>query len=355
MNLFFKSLMALTFLPTAFGVAPALSAEVIGLSLPMSKRYAEISKRFELGALIAQGQLNDLGRDIEIKLVDDNCDSATVPELSKQLTDAKAIIGLPCFKVATQLARAFKANQMTVPVLTMRTRNPALKRLREVENLSIIEFSNAPDAEAKAVMEFILPKFGSKPYAILDDGSVYGRGLADTVRLLAEQNGLKPITNANFRPLQTNQRALIRRLQRSGVEAVFIAADAEDVATIANDIAALNLTWPVATGEQISLLPFAEGAKKIKGQVIAVAPTARALLTTEIQKISTVLDASTEPEIVLGYVMVEVASQLIKTPDAKEFETILGKVKIGPDARINVEPFQLYQWSNGQLSTIESN
>jgi len=358
MNTLFKSLTAFAFLPVLLSpltASKALAADVIGLSLPLNKRYAEFSERIELGAFLAQKQLNNFGQDIEISLVDDKCDSSTVPELTKQLANVKAIIGLPCFKVATELARAFKENEIASPVFTLRTRNPTLKRLRDVEGLSLIEFANTPDAEAKAAMELIIPKFKAKPYAILDDGSVYGRGLADALRLLAEQNGLKPITSANFRPLQTNQRALVRRLQRSGVEAVFVAADSEDVVTIANDITALNLNWPVATGEQISLLPFANGAKELERPIYAVAPVIRPIINTEAQELFLQQKIPTDPETILGYVMVEVASQLIKTPNQKEFETILGNIEIGSDARLIVEPFQLYQWSNGQLSTTESN
>ncbi len=358
MNRLLKSLTALAFLPTALlplSSSIAWGADLIGLSLPMNKRYETVTKRFELGALMAQGKADTEETDIDFKLVDDNCDVASVQELAQQFSDAKAIVGLPCFKLAAELARALKGANNPASILTFRTRNPALQRLREVEKLPIIEFSNTPDAEAKAVIDFILPRFGTKPYAILDDGSVYGRGLADAIRLIAEETGRKPITNANFRPLQTNQRALLRRLKRSGVEAVIIAADPEDVVTIANDMDALKLDWPIATGEQIALLPFASDAQKIIRPILAIAPTMRKVLDQDFLTEAANLEVPTDPEVVLGHVMVEVASQLIKTPNSRTFETIVGKINLRDDSRIILEPFELVKWSNSQLSIVESN
>ena len=330
----------------------ALSADLIGLSLPMNDRYERVSKRIEFGALLAQEKTEPK---IELALLDDNCDAALVPDLIKKFIDAKAIVGLPCFKVATEIARTLKNVNNPAPILTLRTRNFALKRLREIEKLPIIEFSNVPDAEARAVVDFILPQFGAKPYAILDDGSVYGRGLADAVRLIAEETGRKPIINSNFRALQSNQRALLRRLQKSGVEAIFVAAEPEDVVTIANDLSALNLNWPIAMGEQIALLPYANDAKNISLSILAVAPAIRKVLDEKFKTDVAKSESSPDPEIVLGYVMVEVATQLIKDTNAREFDTIVGKIKLRQDSRIVLEPFELVEWSNGQLSSVESN
>ena len=358
MNRLLKTLTALAFLPTALmpmASSAAWGADLIGLSLPMNKRFEAVAKRFEYGALLAQGKAGTKGLKFDLKLVDDNCDVASVPELVQQFSEAKAIVGLPCFKVATQLARTLKDTNNPIPIFTFRTRNPSLQRLREVEGLPIIEFSNTTDAEAQAMVDFILPQIGTKPYAILDDGSVYGRGLADSIRLIAGETGRKPITNANFRPLQTNQRALLRRLKRSGVEAVIVAADPQDVVTIANDLDALKLDWPIATGEQISLLPFATDAQIVARPILAVAPAMRTILDQNFRNESAKLDVPTDPEVVLGHVMVEVAAQLIKTPKARVFDTIVGEVTLTDGSRIILEPFELVKWSNNKLTTIESN
>ena len=358
MNKLLKSLTAIAFFPLALmtaGSGSAWSSDLIGLSLPMNARYEAVSRRIESGALLAQEKANNAGTTIDLKLVDDNCDAASATELAEQFSSTKAVIGLPCFKLAAALARTLKANNNNAPLLTFRTRNSGLKRLREIEGLPIFEFSNKSNAEAQAIADFILPEFGSKPYAILDDGSVYGRGLADSIRLIAEETGRKPVTNANFRPLQTNQRALIRRLQRSGVEAIIIAAAPEDVVTFANDLSALNLNWPVAMGEQISLLPFAAEANAISRPILAVAPKMRRISDQNFLSEAAKANIPTDPEVVLGHVMVEVAAQLIKTPSAKTFATIVGSVSLESDARIILEPFELIKWSNGRLSTSEGN
>ena len=195
----------------------------------------------EFGAQLAAQKLKDAGQDVELSLANDACDVNKVPEIAKSLheANAKIVVGPVCFRVATALADYAKRSQgsiNSVPIIATNTRNKLLGRLRQVDELPLYSLSNAPNAEAQAVVDLILPRFGSRPFAILDDGSVYGRALADDVRELGELAGLRPVINSNFRPLQTTQIAMLRRLRNSGVEAVFIAAAAEDVVTIANDI-----------------------------------------------------------------------------------------------------------------------
>ena len=148
---------------------------------------------------------------------------------------------------------------------------------------------------------------------------------------------------------------MLRRLKRSGVEAVIVAADPQDVVTIANDLDALKLDWPIATGEQISLLPFATDAQIVARPILAVAPAMRTILDQNFRNESAKLDVPTDPEVVLGHVMVEVAAQLIKTPKARVFDTIVGEVTLTDGSRIILEPFELVKWSNNKLTTIESN
>ena len=67
-------------------------------------------------------------------------------------------------------------------------------------------------------------------FAIIDDGTIYGRELAETLRAAAELAALKPVFVDTFRPQLENQIALAGRLNRAGATHVFAGGDAEDVA-----------------------------------------------------------------------------------------------------------------------------
>ncbi len=332
-----------------FHVAPLMAADVIGLSVPLMGRYTEISQRMEFGAQTAIERLKNSGRDVELVVVDDGCDDKAVIDTANKLlaAQAKVVVGPICFTIASRLAELVNSDDgsmPTVPVIAVNTRNKLLARKREIDELPLHELSNSPDAEALAVVEKLLPKFDGKPFAIIDDGSVYGRALSDGVRLLGEDAGLKPVVSVNFRPLQSNQIATLRRLRSSGVEAIFIAASAEDVVTIANDMAALEIDWPIGTGERGQLLPY----------VAANPDTLNKLIMVREKVIASPTDGSDEekdPYVLLGRALVEIADQVVENEisdlSTLSFETSIGPIVFNKDGRASPAVYELLRWRGG--------
>ncbi|MEM1038321.1 MAG: ABC transporter substrate-binding protein [Pseudomonadota bacterium] len=349
----------------------------VGLSLPLTGRFAPVARQVEFGAMAALTAHKNAGGKSEIVLFDDQCDperakaAATIFEKQK----VPVITGPLCFAFAKSLALALKenalqrgANKSSTAIFTLETRNNDLARARQVEELALASLSKAHDAEAAAIVDLILPRIADRPFAILDDGSIYGRGLSDAVRLKAEQGGLKPVITANFRPLQTSQRALLRRLARSGVEAVFVAASAEDIITIAKDMATLNMSWAIATGETASLLSFTPGATLLPEGLLAVLPAIPAV-TPESINIPAKSDEADEGQavlplegpVLLGYAAMEVALAFAQKPATERaiagasYDTVLGPLTFDQSARAPVFPFQLMRWTNGAFEPVAGN
>ncbi|MGI9366579.1 MAG: ABC transporter substrate-binding protein [Rhizobiaceae bacterium] len=341
----------------------AKAADTIGLSLPLEGRLSAVTKRMEYGAKLALQRLKDSGHDLELALVDDACDPVWAPENAQKLRESyvKIVVGPVCFRSATALAKFMsrpREGEPVVPVVAVNTRNKLLGRLREVDELSLWSLSNSPNAEAQAIVDLVLPQFQNRPYAIIDDGSVYGRALADDIRLLAEEAGSRPILSSNFRPLQTTQISLLRRMQKSGVEALIIAAAPEDVVTIANDLRTLKLDWMVATGERGQLLPYTATAQSNMAGMLIVKERD---LASESAKaiIGDVGEVEIENSMLLGFALVEIGAGAIKrnlTDLAGEsFDTVIGPVTFGTDGRASPAPFVVQQWRDGGFEPLVAN
>lgn len=335
----------------------AYAAEIIGLSLPLTGRFAPVAERMEFGALMAARQLKAQGRSVTLKVADDACDPEKAAGISRQFRDDRVeiVIGLPCFATGRAVAQQLsQQGEPPVPVIMTDTRNPLLQYLREVDKLPIFSLSASPDAEAEAVVDKILPRFGSRPFAIIDDGSVYGRGLAEAVRERAEEAGRQAVTTANFRPLQTTQIALLRRLQQAGAEALFLAANPEDVVTILRDMRSLGYNWPVGTGEPSRLLPFTQGASSLPEGLLMVRgrdpdTSSAAALLKQLRDDK----VEVEDSVLIGYALVELAAAVQgDTPNliGPSFQTVIGRITFGNDGRANPAPFQLYRWDGGRFS-----
>ena len=328
-------------------IAPAGAAERIVLSLPETSRYAPVAERVRQGAELAAERLREAGRPISLTVLDDRCESEAVSGLIPQIDGAQIVIGGLCFETARAMAKILseRDGDKATPVIALGARNRALQRARSHDGLSLFAIGPEATAEAQAFVDLAIPAFAGKPFAIIDDGSVHGRSLADDIRLLGEKVGIKPIAVANFRPLQSRQTATLRRLMRSGVEALIIAGAPEDIVTISRDMKTLGLEWPVAIGEQAALLSFTKDAQTVPDEWVMIRPAAvPATIAQSISRALAARDIEAEAAHFDGYALLQIAAAA-NTPVAgsladQSFNTIFGKVSFGEDGRSRFRPFE---------------
>ncbi|MEL6751664.1 MAG: ABC transporter substrate-binding protein, partial [Pseudomonadota bacterium] len=252
--------------------------------------------------------------------------------------------------LCAEAARVIAAIVAPVPVVSLDTRNPLLDRHRTLDGLSLFEVGPAPEAEATVIVQHVLPTFGDRPFAVIDDGGVYARGLAEAIRLQAMDAGLEPTEVANFRPLQRTQKPLLRRLARSGIEALVVAADAEDVSTIANDLAELGLDWPVVTGEPARLLPFVEGASSVPDGLLAIMPVdVPDAIANALKPRLVFQDDDVSDTLVMGHALMSIALNYDPTKPLSETgsPSLLGLLTFAEDARATPLPMAVHRWQNG--------
>ena len=104
-------------------------------------------------------------------------------------------------------------------------------------------------------------------FAIVDDGTIYGREIAETFRAAAEQAALKPVFVDTFRPQLDNQIGLVGRLKKAGATKVFAGGDGDDIAIMGRDAAQLQAGITFAGGENLRIpvgdVPYAVGTLMI--------------------------------------------------------------------------------------------
>ena len=327
-------------------------AETIGLSIPQTGRYAPLGSQIEFGFLQAiEDHVRTGGKRPQTAIIDDRCseDGAKAGLATLRERQARIVVGAPCFDAAFALAEGLG----DVPVLAMELRHPETnERIAGGAPLFVVGPDGA--AEAEAIADLVLQRWRDRPFALLDDGSVYGRALSDRLRELADARGLKPIEVATFRPLQSNQRALLRRLGRSGVEALFVAGDAEDAATFARDAAAVLPGAEVATGEPGLLLPFVDEPPPA-GAFVVGQPERRDHPSASIL-VERFGDRGVPPDdgILEGYALAQIALDTLGGVALANttHDTVIGPVRFR-DGRAVPQPFRLLRWNGTALVAIE--
>ncbi|KQT53230.1 hypothetical protein ASG43_18580 [Aureimonas sp. Leaf454] len=261
------SLAALVFAAvSSFGRPQAFAADaLIGVAAPTSGPAAVLGAQVAAGARRAMAAAPAAKR-LEI---DTRCTEEGGREAAQRFVAAKVgvVTGFVCTEALEAALPILAA--AGIPTITSGVRATRLTDRRAKSGALLWRVAPRSDAAAEALAGAVSARWKDRPFGLVDDGSVDGRGLADAVRSRLEAAGAKPILVDTFRPADEKQFGLVRRILASGVTRVVIAGDRPDIAIIARDAAASGLVLDIVAGETLLDEP---GAVPLPEGIVAVAP-----------------------------------------------------------------------------------
>ncbi len=335
----------------------------VGVSLPLSGAISKLALQFETGARLALEDHNlSTGQNVSMFVADDGCDEELASLAAEDIREQNPgiITGMLCNAVATHFANAFLDEGM--PLLVAGAQSERLIKDRERNEWKLWRLSPGDSEAAEIAVSHFARAWAGVPYAIVDDGTVYGRNLADTFRSGMEEVGLPPQFQDNFRPTQSTQARMVRRLVRAGVTHAFVGASAEDVAMIASNAEELEINLQLGSGEALSIFPYLD-TELLPGKGVT-AILKKAEVSQEVpqglaERLAA-MDRQAEPYVLLGYQAMQVAIQaLAPTTEATigrlnqfRFDTVLGDVAFDASGDNSVPQFAPYRWQNGRFERI---
>lgn len=339
-------------------LAPATSAVAqdgvtIGVSAPFSGYYAVLGEQIETGARAALDGHPDIG----MVTADDACSAKGGASAADTLI-ARGVaiaIGFPCIEAFD--AAMPKLADAGIPVILLGVRAEGITAQAKAKGWPLLRLAPHASDEAEALAAYLKSAWRDAGFAIVDDGTLYGRDLSESVRLLLEEDNLKPVFVDTYRPQLENQVALVRRLQKAGATKVLIGGDAYDAAIIGND--AISVGAPLAIAGGGALLAPPEDGVLPDGTLVAAPPDWLSLepaarLREKLADQTVSLDGYLAP----AHAAVEVALAATGGLDADghlriadmanhAFETVLGAIRFDADGQLEGNPIIIYTIENG--------
>jgi branched-chain amino acid transport system substrate-binding protein len=232
-------------------VHPACAAS-IGLAAPLSGTTELLGQQMRAGA---EAAISAAGDGASIEVVDTQC-SAEGGKVAADffvLAQVAAVTGFLCTE-AIEAAMPI-LTRAGIPVITTGVRIDSLTDGREKTGWPVYRLAPRADGELAAASRILTERWRDDLFAIIDDGTIYGRELAEGFRLAAEQAGLRPVYTDTFRPQLENQIALAGRLRRAGATHVFAGGDQADLAILGRDARELGYDLVIAGGEALRAAP----------------------------------------------------------------------------------------------------
>ena len=332
---------------------------LVGVAAPLSGPSAILGKQIELGTGLA-AQANG----IELKTVDDACTADGGAAAARDFAAAKVtiVVGFLCTDAIEAAMPILK--DANIPVITVGVRTESLTDRRAKTGWPVYRLGPRGDDERNAVASALTRLWQNELFAIIDDGTIYGREMAETFRAAAEQAALKPVFVDTFRPQLDNQIGMIGRLKKAGATHVFAGGDGDDIAIMGRDAAQLQAGIVFAGGENLRTppgdVPYALGTLMIAPPEWADIADPKVLENFSAQKITP--DGYTLP----AYAAIEIAKAAAALSESsgkpladvltgQDFTTAIGPVRFDAKGDLSQSPYRVFRFDGSRFVPVESN
>src|SRR5690606_33518304 len=208
------------------------------------------------------------GAGAELIVAGEDCTAEGGSAVARELIAANValVVGFLCAEAIEAAMPAFA--EAGIAVITPGVRANGLTDGRAGGGWPVWRLAPRADGEAQAIGAILTRRWRTEHFAIVDDGTIHGRELAESLRLAAELAGLRPVFVDTYRPQSENQIGLVGRLRRAGASHVFVGGDRDDIAIMARDAAGLDYDLTIAGPEALRAagdVPLAAGTLMIAG------------------------------------------------------------------------------------------
>jgi branched-chain amino acid transport system substrate-binding protein len=352
-------------------VALALSGlaeadQVIAVVEPMTGRQAANGIDFTGGVELAIDDINAkgglLGQKLTYITVDDACDPDQAEAAAQEIVSEPpaVVIGHYCSSGSVRAAPLYaKAHILQI------TPTSTSPDLTEMGIDTVFRMLGRDDNQGRTIARRLMAAWPHGRIGVLDDGSLYGKGLADIVRSELKRHSIKPLIDESFPSGAQSYDGIVRRMADAKIEAVFIGSVDLDTAVIAREIAAAKLRIAILAGDALIAPSFWEAAGEAGEAVIFTyppnpldLPAGKALIELAQQR-----GMELGGQAVLTYASVQVWAEAVQQVNSfdpakvatvlhsSQFPTVIGQVRFDAKGDVLGAPGEWlwYRWRAGKI------
>jgi branched-chain amino acid transport system substrate-binding protein len=344
-------------LAAALFARPAEAEIRIATAGPMTGDYAWAGDRYQKGAGLAVEDLNAkggvLGQKVELIVGDDFCDPEQALALARKLVSngVAFVAGHWCSHASIPASKLYESAR-----ILMIAPGSASARLTDQGGPNVFRVCGRDDREGWKVAEYLAKHWAGRRIAILDDGTAWGKGVADVARQRLHELGMPVAVDEAFTPGQPEYSPLVAKLQAAGVDVLFVGGYHREAGLIlrqAHD-SGYNLRLIANSAMALEDFPLIAGPA-LAGTVMAAMTDMRASpQATDVVARFRAQNYDPAGYTLYAYAAVQVWAQAVtasgsldldavtRVMHGRQFDTVLGK--IGFDQKGDVTGFEPWGW-----------
>ena len=247
----------------------------IGVAQPLSGPIGSLGQDLLNGVNLAVAELNKAGYTVdgkrvtlEVVAVDDKSDAATGKAVAQQLVDAGvvAVIGHLNSGVSIEAAPIYAAKRIAQLAIST---NPKFTQLGFPTTLRLV---GNDTLQARAIGSFAATQLGAARYAALDDGTPYGKGLADGATEQLKSEKKEVVVRKSFDDKTVAFDGLAQELKDAKVEVIVTTLNDFQVVALMQALGKVGHTKvSVLGGDTIKTTDMTKGMGMVEG-IYATSP-----------------------------------------------------------------------------------
>jgi branched-chain amino acid transport system substrate-binding protein len=329
----------------------------IGVASDMTGALAWFGEQYQRAAELAVNELNAqggvLGQRVELILGDDFCDPDQAIALARNLASDGVVFvaGHLCSHSSVAAAKVYERAK-----ILMISPSSASAKLTDAGGRNVFRVCGRDDRQGAKVADYLADHWAGKEIAILDDGTVWGAGVANGVRRRLDERGVPVAMDGTYTPGESEYSGLVSKMEAAGIDILFpggyhreaglILRQARDrgydLQLVANSAMALE-DFPMIAG------PGLEGTVMMSQADMRASPHAAEVVerfrAQDYEPLGHTLSAYATLQVWAQ--AVEAAGSLdfdavVEAMHSRRFDTVLGT--IGFDEKGDVTGFEPWQW-----------
>lgn len=337
----------------------------IGVAGPETGQFQVLGEQMRIGAEEAVADINAAGglngERLVLEAADDKCEADRAVAIANQLVgrNVAAVIGHLCSAASVEAAEIY--NNAGIVQISPASAGPAFTDNRPDPAGGTYRLFGREDDQPRIAGQYLAEHFGDRRVAFVNDGTAYGKSLADGALSAFEDAGGTPILTRSFEAGLTDYSSLAAILDSQRIDVVYLGGYHTEAGIIALQMHQRGMHTILMGGDSLLTEDFRTIAgDAASGTLVTYAPDPREKLPA--RRLSDQLRAKgIEPELFTlhAYASVQVWADAVREAgtvgynavtqalNENRFDTVIGAVAFDSRGDMSLPGFAVYQWREG--------
>jgi len=348
--------------------SPAMAEIVIGAAGQITGQGAWQGQQQIHGAEMAIADITAaggvLGQPLRLITADDFCDPAqAVAAAQKLVGDGVAfVVGHGCSGASIPASKVYEA--AGVIQISPSSTNPMLT---DQGRANVFRTIGRDDMQGRAAGDYLAEHWAHRKIAILNDGTTYGKGLADETRRHLNKRGVVEAIFGTYEPGKDDYSEEVAALQAANVAALYVGGYPNDIGLMARTAHDRGYSVQIVSADTIATEEFSLVAGPAADGVLFTFVADPRKKVEAMQVVERFRAENIEPDSItlLSYAAVQAWAQavekvgtlepsaVIKSLHENQFDTVLGRIDFDDKGDLTAQNWVWYVWQGGEYTPLE--